>query len=41
MLGKEGWIIYLGELRQMTAIPGQGVSLSLMARMWLQFILRG
>jgi lipoprotein len=41
MLGKEGRIIYLGELRQMTAIPDQGVSLSLMARMWLQFILRG
>ena len=29
MLGKEGRIIYLGELRQMTAIPDQGVSLSL------------
>ena len=28
MLDKEGRIIYLGELRQMTAIPGQGVSLS-------------
>lgn len=28
MLGKEGRIIYLGELCQMTAIPDQGVSLS-------------
>lgn len=28
MLDREGRIIFLGELRQMTAIPGKGVSLS-------------